>query len=70
MWLEVDGFCELVSSFWGELRVFGSPSFVLAKKLIFLKHRLKEWNKEVYGHLDSKMADLVAKIKSFDEKEQ
>ena len=41
MWLEVDDFCELVSSFWGELRVSGSPSFVLAKKLNFLKRRLK-----------------------------
>ena len=47
----------------------GSSSFILAKMLIFLKSRLKQWNKEVFGHLDSKMADLVVKIKSFDEKE-
>ena len=46
----------------------GSSSFVLAKKLLFLKRRLKEWNKEVFGHL--KLAELVVKIKSFDEKEQ
>ena len=70
MWLEVDGFCELVRSFWGELRVSGSSSFVLAKKLLFLKRRLKEWNKEVSGHLESKLAELVVKFKSFDEKEQ
>ena len=55
--------------FWGEHQVFGSPSFILAKKLNFLKRRLNEWNKEVFGHLNSKMADLVDKIKSFDEKE-
>ena len=42
----------------------------MAKKLHFLKRRLKDWNKEVFGHLDSKLADLVVKIKSFDEKEQ
>jgi len=70
MWLEVDGFCELVSSFWGELRVSGFSSFVLAKKLLFLKRRLKEWNKEVFGHLESKLAEFVVKIKAFDEKEQ
>jgi len=70
MWLEVDGFCEVVSSFWGEIRVSGSSSFVLTKKLLFLKRRLKEWNKEVFGHLESKLAELVVKIKSFDEKEQ
>ena len=59
-----------VSSFWGELRVFGSSNFILAKKLNFLKRRLKEWNKEVFGHLDTKLADLVDKISLFDEKEQ
>jgi len=50
--------------------VSSSSSFILAKKLIFLKSRFKQWTKEVFGHLDSKMADLVVKIKSFDEKEQ
>jgi len=68
MWLEVEGFSDLVKSFWGEL--YGSPSFVLAKKLNFLKLRFKEWNEEVFGHLNSKMANLMDKIKSFDEKEQ
>jgi len=69
MWLEVDSFCDLVNFFWGELKVSGSSSFILVKKLIFLKSRLKQWNKEVFGHLDSKMADLVVKIKSLYEKE-
>jgi len=45
-------------------------AFILTKKLNFLKLRLKEWNKEIFGHLDSKMVDLVDKIKFFDEKEQ
>jgi len=66
----MEGFSDLVNSFWGELRGSGSSSFILAKKLNFLKRRLKEGNKEVFGHPDSKMADLVDNIKSFDEKEQ
>ena len=70
MWLEVEGFCDLLNSFWGELKVSSSSSFILAKKLNFLKRKLKDWNKEVFGYLDLKMADLVDKIKSFDEKEQ
>jgi len=32
MWLEVDGFNDLVKSFWGELQVFGSPSFISGKE--------------------------------------
>jgi len=59
--------CEV---FLGWLQVSGSPSFILAKRLNLLKRRLREWNKDVFGHLDSKMAYLVYKIKSFDEKEQ
>jgi len=59
MWLEVEGFSDLVKLFWGELKVFGFPSFILAKKLNFLKLRLKEWNKEVFGYLDAKLVDLV-----------
>ena len=62
MWLEVDGFNDLVKSFRGELQVSGSRSFILAKKLNFLKHKLKEWNRDVFGHLDSKMAVLVDKL--------
>jgi len=54
----------------GELKVSGSSSFILAKKLNFLKRMIKEWNKEVFGRFDSKMADLGDKIKCFDEKKQ
>ena len=70
VWLKVDGFSELMKSFWGEFKVSGSPSFILAKRLNFLRLRLKEWNKEIFGHLDSKMTHLVDKIKSFVEKQQ
>jgi len=41
MWLEEDGFSELVKSFCSELQVSSSPSFILAKKVNFLKLRLK-----------------------------
>jgi len=41
-WLEVDGFCDLVKSFWDELNVTGPSSFILAKKLNLLKTKHKE----------------------------
>ena len=47
----------------------GSLSFVLAKKLSFLKFKLKVWNRDV-GLLDSKLGALIERIKVFDEKEQ
>jgi len=68
--LEVDGYSNLVKFFWWELNVSGSFSFILAKKLCFLKSKLKDWNRDVFGHLDTKMADLVDKVKRLDEKQQ
>jgi len=50
--------------------VYGCSSFVLAKKLNFLKSKLKEWNRDVFGHLDTKLGALIDKIKVFDAKEQ
>ena len=70
MWLEVDGFCDLVNSFWNDVNVTGPSSFILAKKLSALKAKLKELNRDVFGHLEFKMAKLVEKVKSLDEKEQ
>jgi len=35
-----------------------------------LKTKLKEWSRDVFGHLEFKMAKLVEKVKAFDEKEQ
>ena len=69
MWLEVDDFCDLVNSFWNHLNVTGPFSFILAKKLSALKTNLKEWSRDVFGHLEFKMAKLVEKMMSLDDKE-
>ena len=43
---------------------------MLAKKLDLLKFQLKDWNRNVFGHLDTRMADLLDKVKLLDAKEQ
>jgi len=70
IWLEVDGFADFVNSVWDDSNVYGSSSFVLAKKLNFLKSKLKVWNRDVFGHLDTKLGALIEKVKVFDAKEQ
>ena len=60
-WLEVDGFCDLVRSYWDELNDTGPSSFIFAKKLNFLKTKLKQRNIDVFGRLEFKMASLVEK---------
>ena len=70
IWLEVDSFSDFVKSVCDDSNVYSSPSFVLAKKLNFLKSKLKVWNREVFGHLETKLGDLVEKVKVLDAKEQ
>ena len=68
--LKVEGLSKLVQGWWDELNIFGSPSFLLAKELNFLKMKFKEWNEDVFEHLESKIATLVENIKLLDEKEK
>ena len=49
MWLQEEGFKDLLGGWWQGLRFSGSFSFILAEKLKALKVILKSWNKEVFG---------------------
>ena len=43
---------------------------MLAKKLKHLKFKLIDWNRNVFGHLDTRMFGLLEKVKVWDAKEQ
>jgi len=66
----VEDFPHLVITWWDQFHISGSYSYVLAKKLNLLKLKLKDWNRNVFGHLDTRMADLLEKLKLLDAKEQ
>jgi hypothetical protein len=51
MWLQAEGFEELVKSWWRSYVYEGTPSFVFASKLKALKTDLKQWNEEVFGNV-------------------
>ncbi|KAF1894007.1 hypothetical protein Lal_00003922 [Lupinus albus] len=65
-WFLHHGFKELVIKTWRESEVFGWSAFVVKEKLKFLKVKLKDWNREVFTCLDSKLSDLVKKIQLLD----
>jgi exonuclease III len=44
MWLQEEGFVAKVRGWWDSFQFYGSPSFVLAKKLKALKWEIKRWN--------------------------
>jgi len=41
MWLGFDAFSDIIKEWWGEARVNGFASFVVARKLGYIKEKLK-----------------------------
>ncbi|RVX10546.1 hypothetical protein CK203_016932 [Vitis vinifera] len=52
MWLKVEGFKDLVHSWWQGIDVRGSASYRLVTKMKEIKQKLKVWNREVFGKLE------------------
>ena len=52
MWLKVEGFRDLLKSWWEGDNFSGSSSFILVEKLKVLKAKLKEWNRDIFGKVE------------------
>ena len=59
MWLKVEGFKDLLRSWWQGMSISGRASYKLATKLKGIKQNLEVWNMELFGNLESnKLAAL------------
>ena len=70
MWLEFEGFADLIKEWWGEVQVQGFASFIVAKKLQYIKEKLKIWNRKVFGDIKMRKHNLLGSINSLDNKEE
>jgi len=70
MWLKVEGFSNLVKKWWEEVEVEGFASFVIVRKLKFVKEELKKWNKEVFGDIKLRKYKLLDSVNALDVKEE
>ncbi|RVW24951.1 hypothetical protein CK203_079456 [Vitis vinifera] len=59
MWLKVEGFKDLVRSWWQGTEVRGSGSYKLAIKMKEVKQKLKVWNREVFGKLETNKSSAL-----------
>ncbi|RVW83678.1 hypothetical protein CK203_046027 [Vitis vinifera] len=66
MWLKVEGFQELIHSWWQGIEVRGSASFRLATKMKAVKQKLKVWNREVFGRLEDNKAAALQLVDHWD----
>ena len=59
MWLKVEGFLDLVRNWCRWIEVRGTASYRLAAKMNGIKHKLKVWNKEVFGNLEGNKSSAL-----------
>ena len=66
MWLKVEGFNDIIRTWWQEIEVRGSASYRLAVKMKEIKKKLKVWNKEVFGRLETNKASALEQVAFWD----
>ena len=66
MWLKVEGFKDIVRTWWQGIEVRGSASYRLAVKMKEIKKKLKVWNKEVFGKLETNKASALQQVDFWD----
>ena len=66
----MEGVKDLLKYWWEEGSFSGSPSFILAEKLKFLKAKLKEWNRNTFGRVEYRKNLALEQIKFWDAKEK
>ena len=62
MWLKADGFSDLLKGWWQEIEVRGRASVRLATKMKVLKHKIKVWNREVFGRLEANKISALQQV--------
>ena len=70
MWVKIDGFKDLVKSWWNGYSIEGYSSHYIAKKLKALKKDLKIWNKEVVDNVSSNRVEAFAFLQCWEAKEK
>ena len=70
MWLKVEGFKDLLKSWWEGDNFSGSSGFILAAKLKALKSKLKEWNIDVFGRVEARNDLALNQVDYWDAKEK
>lgn len=67
-WLQHVNFKSFVEESWADLRVVGRNIYCFKEKLKLLKARIKVWNVEVFGNLDTQLKHLVQDLNELDAK--
>ena len=69
MWLRMEGFKDLLRSWWQGMVVSGRASYKLVAKLKGMKQNLKIWSRKVFGNLESNKLAALQQVDYWDQVE-
>ena len=70
MWLEEKGIKDKMKTWWESLKFTGTSNYILDAKLRSFKNILKIWNKEEFGHVETKKGEALMQVEYWYEKEK
>ena len=69
LWLKVEGFKDLLKTWWKSLSPRGTSSYTLASKLKALKTFLKSWNKDAFSGVEVNKSKALRMVNFWDDLE-
>ena len=70
MWLKYEGFKDILKGWWQNLHFYGFFSFIFSAKLKALKDILKDWNRDVFGKVETNKEDALRRVSFWDDREK
>ena len=64
--LKAEGFQDLMKGWWQEVSIKGTTSYILSRKLKEVKARLRVWNNECFGRLETNKKLALSQVEAFD----
>ncbi|GKV26314.1 hypothetical protein SLEP1_g35645 [Rubroshorea leprosula] len=61
-WTSHPGFSQMIEKSWNSFYVKGFWGFKCKEKLKLLRQKLKQWNKEEFGNIDSQLEEAMKKV--------
>lgn len=65
-WMDHENFNDFVRKEWKRCVVKGRGDFVMIEKLKLLKEKLRGWNRDAFGWVDTSIEDIVTDLNNFD----
>ncbi|KAG5631485.1 hypothetical protein H5410_003202 [Solanum commersonii] len=67
MWLQEEGFLGKINEWWQNYSIRVSPDFFLSQKLKCLKRDITDWNKEIFGKMETRKRKALDELMAIEQ---